>query len=106
MSDGLVTAGAFTAVSGVLAWLVKAVILEYHKRLDRHDAFMDGLVEKNNDVLRAISQRQAESAAALERVTEAVNNNTEIARCCEEVVSAQMRRRTGVSTPGGASAQD
>ena len=93
MTDGAMLAGSLTMVTGLLAWLIKAVIEEYQRRLDRHDQFMDRLVEKNSETLRQVTAGQVQASAVLERVAESVNHNNEIARNCEEVVSAQMRRR-------------
>ena len=93
MTDGAMLAGSLTTVTGLLAWLIKAVIEEYQRRLDRHDQFMDRLVEKNNEVLRQVTAGQVQASDALERVAESVNHNNEISRNCEEVVSAQMKRK-------------
>ncbi|HUT62178.1 MAG TPA: hypothetical protein VNA25_30430 [Phycisphaerae bacterium] len=105
MNDGAVVAvlgGLLASTSGALVWLVKVVVREYHQRLDRHDTLMDSTIVKNNEALLEVAAKQAESSQILERVTQAVNHNSAIAQCCEEVVSRQMRQRIKAQqTTGG-----
>ena len=89
MNDGTIFGGFVTAVTGGFVWFLKTVITEYHRRLDRHDVTMDRALT----VLEKTAASQAESAATIRALAEAVNHNSEIAGNCEEVVSAQMRRR-------------
>jgi len=89
MNDGTIFGGFVTAVTGGFVWFLKTVITEYHRRLDRHDVTMDWALT----VLEKTAASQAQSAEAIRGMTLAINHNTEIAGNCEEVVSAQMRRR-------------
>lgn len=91
MGETLALAGLLTTLVGLMSWLIRSVIGEYHRRLDRHDEFMDTVIRENNETMKEVAQKNGETALVMQEVSASVRANTAVALSCRHVVDAQMQ---------------